>query len=594
MIKAGNVMPAAGRLDLSSTGAERTARSAAWSFSLGLTVMAIIALSTVALGAWVLIKSSQIIHRLEHSGPTGASLSDIEFLHRLTQWELAALLAVIGGGVILVTMTFRAVKARNASASQAEHSGSREQELRDELATMRGRFATLARDSEDARRAQEALNARIADLTQANAKLTDDLDRRRRAEKDLSLQREQLARSKNLLEVHVTARTQELEKLQRQSQLILNSVGEGICGLDLNGKVTFANPAAARILGRSVQDIVGRPGDELFTAFKTDGEIDKSKGKNQPHETVAMREDGSSFSAEFLRSPLEESGRTVGEVLAFKDITERKKAEQDLAEKAAELARSNAELEQFAFVASHDLQEPLRKIQAFGDRLKMKCDEAKLADGRDYLERMQNAAARMRTLIDDLLTFSRVISRTEPFSSVNLTTVTKEVLSDLEVRLEKSGARVEVGELPTVDADAVQMRQLLQNLIGNALKFQPPGGKPVVQIDGGLVTPGLADGHTIFFKNQQAEDIDPTARGQYCEFRVRDNGIGFDEKYTEKIFAVFQRLHGRQEYEGTGIGLAVCRRIVERHGGTISARSKPGEGATFSVLLPVRQNSSTT
>jgi signal transduction histidine kinase len=198
---------------------------------------------------------------------------------------------------------------------------------------------------------------------------------------------------------------------------------------------------------------------------------------------------------------------------------------------------------------------------------------------------MQNAAARMRRLIDDLLTFSRVISRTEPFAPVDLNKVAREVLSDLEVRIEKTGATLHVGELPTVEADPLHMRQLLQNLIGNALKFHEPGAKPVVNISGRIVVGGASVTETALLRRQAVRD--QTADQPFCELIVKDNGIGFEEKYLDRIFAVFQRLHGRQEYEGTGIGLAVCRRIVDRHGGTITAKSKPGEGATFTVMLPV-------
>ena len=234
-------------------------------------------------------------------------------------------------------------------------------------------------------------------------------------------------------------------------------------------------------------------------------------------------------------------------------------------------------MEQFAYVASHDLQEPLRKIQAFGDRLKSKCDAVQLQEGRDYLERMQNAAARMQTLINDLLTFSRVISTTQPFVAVDLGVVTKEVLTDLEVRIEQTKAYVEVGELPTIEADPLQMRQLLQNLIGNALKFQPPNAQPIVKITAQVIKRALGSGG-------ETEPVD-----ELCELTIQDNGIGFEEKYTEKIFAVFQRLHGRNEFEGTGVGLAVCRRITDRHGGTITAKSRLGEGATFIVSLPLKQ-----
>jgi light-regulated signal transduction histidine kinase (bacteriophytochrome) len=243
-----------------------------------------------------------------------------------------------------------------------------------------------------------------------------------------------------------------------------------------------------------------------------------------------------------------------------------------------ELARSNAELQQFASVASHDLQEPLRKIQAFGNRLKDKYGETLADQGRDYLDRMQNAAGRMQALIDDLLILSRITTKAQPFIPVNLTQVTQEVLSDLEVRIQQTGARVEVGELPTIHADPVQMRQLLQNLISNALKFHRDGEPQIVKIySRQLVTP------------EGNQPIESSPVPELCQIIVEDNGIGFDEKYLDRIFNVFQRLHGRSEYEGTGMGLAICRKIAERHGGTITAKSTPGEGATFIVTLPLKQ-----
>jgi light-regulated signal transduction histidine kinase (bacteriophytochrome) len=244
-------------------------------------------------------------------------------------------------------------------------------------------------------------------------------------------------------------------------------------------------------------------------------------------------------------------------------------AEARLQDYAVVLERSNRDLQEFAYVASHDLQEPLRKILAFGDRLKIVSGEALNDTGRDSLERMLNAAARMQALIDGLLTFSRVSTHTRPFVPVDLGEVARGVVDDLSVRLTRTGGRVEVGDLPTIEADPTQMRQLLQNLIGNALKFHRPEEPPIVRVDG--------------------RGPDGTADDGTCQILVEDQGIGFEEKYLDRIFLPFQRLHGRGAYEGTGMGLAICRRIVERHGGALTARSVPEQGATFIVTLPIRQ-----
>jgi light-regulated signal transduction histidine kinase (bacteriophytochrome) len=186
---------------------------------------------------------------------------------------------------------------------------------------------------------------------------------------------------------------------------------------------------------------------------------------------------------------------------------------------------------------------------------------------------MRSAGERMQKLIQDLLTFSRVSTKAQPFVAVNLDEVAREVMSDLEVSIEQAGATVMITELPMLQADPLQMRQLVQNLVGNALKFRKPGVAPVIKLYGR---------HTK--SAGRREDV--------WEISVEDNGIGFDEKYLDRIFTVFQRLHGRAEYEGSGVGLAVCRKIAERHNGTITARSTPGEGATFTVTLPLKQNSS--
>lgn len=248
----------------------------------------------------------------------------------------------------------------------------------------------------------------------------------------------------------------------------------------------------------------------------------------------------------------------------------------ELSDLNTELERSNRELQDFAFVASHDLQEPLRKIQAFGDRLRTVQGPKFDDQGRDYLDRMNNAAERMHTLINDLLMFSRVTTKAQPFEPTDLSTIANEVVSDLEASIETAEGKVVVGDLPTVEADPLQMRQLLQNLIANALKFRKPHTAPTVEVMSEIVE---EDSHS------SGQD----GREDLVKICVRDNGIGFDEKYLDRIFTPFQRLHGRNEYEGTGIGLAVCRKIVERHGGTLTAKSTPGEGATFIATLPLTQ-----
>ena len=239
---------------------------------------------------------------------------------------------------------------------------------------------------------------------------------------------------------------------------------------------------------------------------------------------------------------------------------------------ADELQRSNRELEQFAAVASHDLQEPLRKIQAFADRLQSHSHEQLGEKGQDYLERILNSALRMRRLIDDLLAYSRVTTKGMSFTSVNLNYVVQEVISDLEVRLQQTGGAIECGELPVILADPLQIRQLFQNLLANALKFHRPNIPPRVAISSEVVPSHRSNGEK--------------EHGLQIQLTIRDNGVGFEPAYRERIFELFQRLHGRDQYEGTGIGLAICKKIMERHGGTISAESKPGEGTTFIVLLP--------
>jgi signal transduction histidine kinase len=230
----------------------------------------------------------------------------------------------------------------------------------------------------------------------------------------------------------------------------------------------------------------------------------------------------------------------------------------------AKLEQSNQALQDFASIAAHDMKEPLRKVIAFGSMLSQKYEDPLGETGNDYLNRMLGATERMQSLLAGLLDYSRVTTASKPFKEVDLSDIIGEVISDLEVRIVRTGGEVHIGTLPVISADPTQMRQLFQNLIGNALKFHKPGEKPTVRVS-----------------SECNEDSG-------CEIVVEDNGTGFDEQYREKIFAPFQRYHARSEYEGTGMGLAICKKIVERHGVSITAKSTPGAGSQFIVTLPVR------
>jgi light-regulated signal transduction histidine kinase (bacteriophytochrome) len=244
---------------------------------------------------------------------------------------------------------------------------------------------------------------------------------------------------------------------------------------------------------------------------------------------------------------------------ALLEVTEN--LETRIQERTAELERKTMELQEFAFVASHDLSEPLRKIQTLGSFLEARSTDLGEKE-RDYISRMTGSANRMQELLDALLRYSRIESKGAEFTLTRLDDIVQEATNDLELEVRKVGADVEIGPLPLVIGDPNQLRQLFQNLIANALKYHRPD-----------VTPSIR----IYRKDNNGD----------CRVFVEDNGIGFDEKYLDKIFLPFQRLHGKHEYPGTGIGLAICQKIVNRHGGTITAVSTPGKGSTFIMTLPV-------
>lgn len=337
-----------------------------------------------------------------------------------------------------------------------------------------------------------------------------------------------------------------------------------------DGNAEVFNLQKNRMIGQDVRKIFREPAyNFLIEPFQ--------KAIAGDEATLEMEIEDKYFNIEIL--PVRDNdGEIFAGLCVFHNITELKRYQQALEFRIEELNRSNTDLEQFAYVASHDLQEPLRKIQAFGDRLASKYQNIIDQDGQLYIERMQHASARMQVLIDDLLAFSRLSRNREPYIKTDLNRILQDVLKDLEISIESSGATIHVDKLPVIQVIPRQIQQLFQNLISNAVKFTKPDQKPEVH---------------IFSKQIRGRDAEKGARlipeEKYCNIYIRDNGIGFDEKYLERIFVIFQRLHGRNEFEGTGIGLAICKKIVENHFGAITAHSIPGEGATFVVTLPLKQ-----
>jgi PAS domain S-box-containing protein len=354
---------------------------------------------------------------------------------------------------------------------------------------------------------------------------------------------------------------------------IIDTVREPLLVLDPEFRVTHVNRAFLGTFAVRLQDTIGQ---NLFALG--DGQWNIAPLRELLNNKLAVEPHLQDFEIDhvfpgigrkimLLNARLVLHGRGMPRIilLAMEDITGRRMTERRLADQRRELQRSNAALDDFASVASHDLQEPLRKILSFGERLGTTAGPKLDGDAAHYLERMLNAAGRMRVLINDLLAYSQLTTRVQPFVPTDLSRIAREVISDLETAIAEANGRVEVETLPVIDADPLQMRQLLQNLLGNALKYRRQDTPPVVQL-------------RCAFPD-----------GQQCTITVTDNGIGFNQEYAEKIFRMFERLHNRAQYDGSGIGLAICRKIVERHGGTIAATSTAGQGATFSFTLPVTQ-----
>ncbi len=379
----------------------------------------------------------------------------------------------------------------------------------------------------------------------------------------------------------------ELEMLRISQQLhaknihfdtALSNMVQGLCMFDNEQRLIVVNRRYLEIYGFSAE--VVKPGITLRGLMEysvslgnyTTEEAERALlERNDParlriRTTIKQRlKDGRIIAV--MNEPMADGGT----IATYQDITEVEQNAETMLLYTQKLEHSNRELIDFAYVASHDLQEPLRKIEAFGDRLIKKYSDILPDDGKMFVDRMHNAASRMRRLINDLLSYSRVTTNAKPFQAVALDNVLADVLSDLQIRIEENSATIDAGELPVLEGDPTQLRQLIQNLVGNALKFKKPDVNPIVKISSSQI-----------WDNQGLPQIVIT---------VEDNGIGFDNQFKDQIFTIFQRLHSRNEYEGTGIGLATCRKIVERHGGFIVGSGEPGQGSKFTITMPQKQNS---
>ena len=380
-----------------------------------------------------------------------------------------------------------------------------------------------------------------------------------------------------LREMEMLRISQQLHARNMHFDTALTNMVQGLCMFDKDQKLIVVNKRYLDIYGFSA-DVV-KPGITLRELMQYSVSLGNYTAE-EAERALAERNDPSQLSRRSVIKQRLKDGRVIavlnepmadgGTIATYQDITENERNAAMMFQYTQKLEHSNRELADFAYVASHDLQEPLRKIEAFGERLVNKYGNTLPDDGKMFIDRMQNAAGRMRKLINDLLSYSRVTTDAKGFQKVSLSKILSEVEGDLQIRIEETEATIEYGELPTIDCEPMQMRQLLQNLLGNALKFRKTDVKPIIKVSA----------------HETIDEDKPC-----IVLTIEDNGIGFDNQFKDQIFTIFQRLHSRNEYEGTGIGLATVRKIVERHSGHIDASGQVGVGATFNVTLPIEQGS---
>lgn len=382
----------------------------------------------------------------------------------------------------------------------------------------------------------------------------------------------ELKRHRKNLDIIIHDRTSELHRSKKMFEDIALSSGDLIWEIDRDYRYTYVAGNSKGILGVESPEAIGsKPFDGMDITERRRVETRYKQFFTDylpivDFEMIRQRANGENIYVLVNGVAVFEEGQCIGYRGVEKDITLKKITERDLEDRTAELERSNLELEEFAFIASHDLQEPLRKIEMFGNELNKYHRDDLSEEGLDYLFRIKSAAGRMRDMVNDLLSLSRISRNKEPFVEISLNQLIDEVLNDFEASIRDKKALIKVETLGNIKADRSQIKQLFMNLIGNALKYQRESIPPLIEI---------------------RDEVVQKASRKWLLIFVKDNGIGFDEKYVEKIFAPFERLHGIGQYEGSGMGLAICSKIVKRHGGKITATSTPNESSTFIVSLPL-------
>jgi len=375
-----------------------------------------------------------------------------------------------------------------------------------------------------------------------------------------------------------------LKTADQAYRVFIENMTEGAVTLNREGIILYCNSQFASMMALPLSHVIGSSFHGFIDTAKSDDyqAVFETCWIKDCKVEVSLKTIDRTIPVQLSLTALElEEDITLSIIVT--DLTAQKKTQQQLENTNQQLVDinhalelSNHDLQQFASVASHDLQEPLRKIQIFSNLLLDKTGNTLTPDSRKYVDKIIDSARRMKTLIMDVLNYSKLSARNNTFDCINLNDVLTEVLEDFELIIQEKEATVSIGSLPCIDINRGQIRQVFQNIISNALKFSKRDEAPVIQIE-------------AQYLGEKSFDSAMKEDGAYCLISIKDNGIGFDEAYLTNIFALFERLHSKDNYEGTGIGLAITKKIMEKHNGLVSAKSRPGEGAEFLLLLPVKQ-----